>query len=134
MGLKQLSDQCHLLTKIRGALDNYGFRDFYINARIDAYLQNLDPLNETQTRSKNYVESGASGIFVPGLKHEEEIKTIASCTSVPLNVMSLPGLANYEKLQKLGVKRLSLGGALYRKMATLLEQCALEAFSKRSAV
>ncbi|QYR19198.1 isocitrate lyase/phosphoenolpyruvate mutase family protein [Paenibacillus sp. sptzw28] len=130
-GLKQLSDQCHLLTKIRGALDNNGFVHFFINARIDAYLLNLDPLNETLTRLKAYVESGASGIFVPGLKHEEEIKTIASCTSAPLNVMALPGLADCDKLKKLGVRRLSLGGALYRKTATLLEQCALEMLDSR---
>lgn len=132
-GLKPLSDQCHLLTKIRGALDKNGFGHFFINARIDAYLLNLDPLNETKTRLKSYVESGASGIFVPGLKHEEEIKTIASSTSAPLNVMALPDLTDYVKLKELGVRRLSLGGALYRKMTTLLERCALEMLDSRDA-
>ncbi|MFB9324476.1 isocitrate lyase/phosphoenolpyruvate mutase family protein [Paenibacillus aurantiacus] len=132
-GLKQLSDQCQLLAKMRGALDNHGFSHFYINARTDAYLLNLDPLNETQTRAKAYVESGASGIFVPGLKVDEEIQTIASCTSAPLNVMALPCLPNFDQLQKLGVRRLSLGGALYRKMAALLEQCAAEMLHSRDS-
>ncbi|MFC0212236.1 isocitrate lyase/phosphoenolpyruvate mutase family protein [Paenibacillus chartarius] len=132
-GLKQLSDQCRLLTKIREALENHGFSDFFINARIDAYLLNVDPLNETQTRTKEYVESGASGIFVPGLKHDEEIKTIASCTSAALNVMALPGLASFERLQELGVRRLSLGGTLYRKMASLLQQCAEEMLGSRDS-
>jgi 2-methylisocitrate lyase-like PEP mutase family enzyme len=130
-GLKQISEQCHLLTKIRGALDNSGFGNFFINARIDAYLLNQDPLNETLNRSKDYVESGASGIFVPGLKDEEEIRTIASCTSAPLNVMALPGLTDCVKLKELGIRRLSFGGALYRKMVTLMEQCASEIIDSR---
>ncbi|MCZ8522489.1 MULTISPECIES: isocitrate lyase/PEP mutase family protein [Paenibacillus] len=131
-GLKPLSDQCQLLAKIRSALDHNGFGHFFINARIDAYLLNLDPLNETRTRSKEYVESGASGIFVPRLMDEEEIKTIASCTTAPLNVIALPGLADHVKLRELGVRRLSLGGSLYRKMNALLEQCAVEMLDARN--
>lgn len=129
--LKPLSDHCQLLSRIRAALDNNGFGDFYINARIDAYLLNLDPINETLTRSAHYVESGASGIFVPGLKHEDDIRMIASGLSAPLNVMALPGLADYATLKALGVRRLSLGGTLYRKMAALLEQCATEMLNSR---
>ncbi|KRE99355.1 carboxyphosphonoenolpyruvate phosphonomutase [Paenibacillus sp. Soil766] len=130
-GLKQLADQCHLLVKIRDALDKRGFGNFYINARIDAYLLNQDPLNETMTRMKEYVESGASGIFVPGLKHEEQIKTIASCTTAPLNVMALPGLTDCVMLRELGVRRLSLGAALYRKISMLMERCAVEMLDSR---
>ncbi|UJF32959.1 isocitrate lyase/PEP mutase family protein [Paenibacillus hexagrammi] len=131
-GLKQLTEQCQLLSKIRGALDSNGFEDFFINARIDAYLLNINPLHETQARLKAYVESGASGIFVPGLKDEAETKLIASCTSAPLNVMAHSDLADFDKLRELGVRRLSLGGALYRKAAALLEQCALEMLESRS--
>ncbi|KRF22534.1 isocitrate lyase/PEP mutase family protein [Paenibacillus sp. Soil787] len=133
-GLKRLSEQCGLLAKIRIALDNSGFGDFFINARTDPYLLNLqDPLNETLTRSKHYVESGASGIFVPGLKDKEEIKMISSSTSAPLNVMALPDLTDCDKLKELGVRRLSLGGSLYRKMTTLLEQCAVEMLDSHDA-
>ncbi|MNQ90406.1 Carboxyvinyl-carboxyphosphonate phosphorylmutase [compost metagenome] len=133
-GLKPMSEQCALLAKIRNALDNSGFRDFFINARTDPYLLNHpDPLNETLTRSKQYVESGASGIFVPGLKDKEEIKMIASSTPVPLNVMALPDLTDCDKLKELGVRRLSLGGSLYRKMTTLLEHCAVEMLDSHDA-
>ncbi|MFC4101680.1 isocitrate lyase/PEP mutase family protein [Paenibacillus xanthanilyticus] len=133
-GLKPLSEQCGLLAKIRSALDNSGFGDFFINARTDPYLlHHLDPLNETMTRSKHYVESGASGIFVPGLKNWEEIRMIASSASAPLNVMALPDLTDCEKLKELGVRRLSLGGSLYRKMTALLEQCAVEMLDSHDA-
>ncbi|MGO4273183.1 isocitrate lyase/phosphoenolpyruvate mutase family protein, partial [Paenibacillus sp. TAF58] len=117
-GLKPLDQQCNLLSKIRTALEKNGYKGFYINARTDTYLLNQDPLNETIYRAKAYVESGASGIFVPGLKEDDEIRAILSQTNAPLNIMSLPGLTNCNKLKELGVKRLSIGGALYRKVSS----------------
>ncbi|MFC5528378.1 isocitrate lyase/PEP mutase family protein [Cohnella yongneupensis] len=131
-GLMQVSHQCKLLSRIRDALENSGFSHFYINARIDTYLLNQAPLNETLTRAKAYWESGASGIFVPGLKNAEDIKTIASCTLAPLNVMASPDLTDCCMLKELGVRRLSLGGSLYRKMIKLLEQCAGEMLNSRN--
>ena len=131
VGLKPLDQQCNLLSKIRTALDKNGYQGFYINARTDTYLQNQDPLNETIYRAKAYVESGVSGIFVPGLKEDDEIRTILSQIKVPLNIMSLPGLTNCNKLKELGVKRLSIGGALYRKVNNLLDHCAAQIYESQ---
>lgn len=130
-GLKPLDQQCHLLSEIRTALEKNGYQGFYINARTDTYLQNQDPLNETIYRAKAYVESGASGIFVPGLKEDDEIRVIISQTNAPLNIMSLPGLTNCNKLKELGVKRLSIGGALYRKVNNLLDHCAAQIYESQ---
>jgi 2-methylisocitrate lyase-like PEP mutase family enzyme len=130
-GLKPLDQQCNLLSKIRTALEKNGYQGFYINARTDTYLQNQDPLNETVYRAKAYVESGASGIFVPGLKEDDEIRVIISQTNAPLNIMSLPGLTNCNKLKELGVKRLSVGGALYRKVNNLLDNCAAQIYESQ---
>ncbi|WJQ81089.1 isocitrate lyase/phosphoenolpyruvate mutase family protein [Brevibacillus brevis] len=91
VGLRELEKHSDLLSKIRAALDNHGFEDFYINARIDTYFQKKDPLTETIERAKAYVESGASGIFVPGLRNDEDIQAIAAQVNAPLNVLSLPG-------------------------------------------
>ncbi|OPH57675.1 carboxyphosphonoenolpyruvate phosphonomutase [Paenibacillus ferrarius] len=125
-GLKQEIAQCNLLTKIRNALEANGYSDFFINARTDTYLQNNDPLEETIIRAKAYVESGASGIFVPGLKEDEEIIAVVSEINAPLNIMTLPGLTNCNKLKEFGVRRISLGGALYRKLNNLLDNCAAQ--------
>jgi 2-methylisocitrate lyase-like PEP mutase family enzyme len=130
-GLKPLDQQCHLLSKIKTALEKNGYQGFYINARTDTYLQNIDPLNETIYRAKAYVESGASGIFVPGLKEDDEIRAIISQINAPLNIMSLPGLTNCNKLKELGVKRLSIGGALYRKVNNLLDHCAAQMYESQ---
>jgi 2-methylisocitrate lyase-like PEP mutase family enzyme len=77
-------------------------------------------------RGKAYVESGASGIFVPGVKADDEIKEIAISIDAPLNVLSLPGLTNCNKLKLLGVKRFSFGNALSDKVIACLEKNAGE--------
>lgn len=120
-GLKEVTQHSNLLSKMRIALDHHGFKDFYINARIDTYLQKEVPLLETIERAKAYVESGASGIFVPGLNEDAEITEIAFQINAPLNVLSLPGLTNCNKLKELGVKRFSFGNALSDKMIAFLE-------------
>ncbi|CAM3940029.1 isocitrate lyase/PEP mutase family protein [Mesobacillus zeae] len=121
-GLKEITWHCELLTNIRAALDHNGYKDFYINARIDTYLQKQNPLFETIERAKAYVESGASGIFVPGLIEHDEIKEITMDVSAPLNVLSLRGLTNCTKLKELGVRRFSFGNALSDKVIAYLEK------------
>ncbi|EHS59856.1 isocitrate lyase/phosphoenolpyruvate mutase family protein [Paenibacillus kribbensis] len=97
----------------------------------DTYLLNIDPCNETTVRAQAYVESGASGIFVPGLRDDNEIKAAAVQIAAPLNLMSVPGLTSCKKLQELGVKRLSLGGAIYRKLQALLDTCAAHIYESQ---
>ncbi|PEJ57078.1 carboxyphosphonoenolpyruvate phosphonomutase [Bacillus sp. AFS002410] len=128
-GLSQIVQHSKLLEKMRTALDRHGFKDFFINARIDTFFQLENPLTETIERGKVYVESGASGIFVPGLINEEEILEVATTIQSPLNILSLPGLTNCNKLEKLGVKRFSFGNALSDKIIAYLESNIEQIFS-----
>jgi 2-methylisocitrate lyase-like PEP mutase family enzyme len=123
-GLREISEHCNLLSKMRKALDDKGYKNFYINARTDTYFQKENPLAETINRAKSYVESGASGIFVPGITAENEIKEVALNIDAPLNVLSLPGLTNCNKLKALGVKRFSFGNALSDILIAYLERNA----------
>jgi 2-methylisocitrate lyase-like PEP mutase family enzyme len=123
-GLRDISQHCNVLSKIRTALDRNGYENFYINARTDTYFQKENPLLETIDRAKSYVESGASGIFVPGVTLDVEIKEIALNIDAPLNVLSLPGLTNCNKLKELGVKRFSFGNALSDKYIAFIEKNA----------
>lgn len=125
-GLKEISKHCELLSKIRAGLENNGYKNFFINARTDTYFQTENPFLETMQRGKAYVESGASGIFVPGVKADDEIKEIAIKIDAPLNVLSLPGLTNCNKLKVLGVKRFSFGNALSDKVIACLKKNAGE--------
>ena len=121
-GLIDVAIQCDFLEKIRSRLDNNGFADFFINARIDTYFQLENPLSETMSRARKYFISGANGIFVPGLNNSDEIEQVVGSTEAPLNVMSLASLTDVDSLNKLGVKRFSIGNALSDATTAFIEQ------------
>lgn len=120
--LREITQHCKLMEKMRAALDRNGYKDFYINARTDTYLKGKNPLLKTMERDRAYVESGASGIFVPGLREDKEIKEITKNVSVPLNLLSLPGLTNCNMLKELGIRRFSFGNALSDSVIAYLEK------------
>jgi 2-methylisocitrate lyase-like PEP mutase family enzyme len=85
----------------------------FVNARVDTYWLGEGELDETLARARAYVDAGADGIFVPGVKDEGEIAALAEALPVPLNVLFLPGLS-VARLAELGVARISTGSLLYR--------------------
>ncbi|GAA4303288.1 isocitrate lyase/phosphoenolpyruvate mutase family protein [Nibribacter koreensis] len=98
----------------------------FLNIRTDAFLLGLDDaLPETIYRIGLYQAAGADGIFVPGVVQARDIAQITAFTSLPVNVMSLPGLASFEELQKADVKRISMGNfghqAVYRHLENQMQ-------------
>ena len=113
------------LTRIREHLDKNKM-NLFVNARTDAYLLNLpSPLELTLERVKAYEAAGANGIFVAFVTDETAIKKITSSTSLPVNVVCFPGLPSFERLQQLGVRRISMGsrsfGATYARLEEMLK-------------
>ena len=93
------------------------------SVRTDAYLIGIeDPLKETITRSKKYEGAGASGIFVPKISKTEDIISLLKNIKIPLNVMCIPNLPDFDELKNLGVKRISMGPFPFLKVCKLLEQ------------
>ncbi|WDE11553.1 isocitrate lyase/PEP mutase family protein [Thalassomonas haliotis] len=123
-GLQTQAAHCHVLEKIRLTLDSKGYQHFFINARTDTYLQLEQPLAQTISRGQAYIDSGASGLFVPGLSQAEDIRAVVAAIKAPLNVMSLPNLTDVEVLQQLGVKRFSIGNALSDAAIAFIESQA----------
>ncbi|MBL4659635.1 MAG: isocitrate lyase/phosphoenolpyruvate mutase family protein [Alcanivoracaceae bacterium] len=96
---------------------------FFINVRTDFYIMGLEnPLEETIKRIKLYEDSGADGIFVPCVVNENEISEIIKSTHLPINVMCMPTLSDFHKLESLGVKRISMGPFLFNNMVSQLEK------------
>jgi 2-methylisocitrate lyase-like PEP mutase family enzyme len=60
--------------------------------------------------------SGADGIFLPCISAEDDIAIAVSNTALPLNVMCIPGLPDFDALSKPGVKRASMGPFLFNKV------------------
>ncbi|TWI92153.1 isocitrate lyase/PEP mutase family protein [Chitinophaga japonensis] len=98
--------------------------DIFINVRCDAFLLNLpDARAEAIQRMAAYEGAGAHGIFLPCITDTEDIKAVVGATSLPVNVMCMPDLPDFDTLRSLGVKRISMGnfvhGAMYRHMEAL---------------
>lgn len=90
----------------------------FINARTDVYLKRLAEGHaayaEAVQRAERYKDAGADGIFVPGPSDDDLIGRLADAIDLPLNIMLLPQVSNAERLQALGVRRLSSATAPFR--------------------
>ena len=111
----------HLLAEVTALLSDKGV-DVFINVRTDVYIVGHSlPAKEAQNRAKIYQQAGADGIFVPCIENSEEIVNLTGCCELPVNVMCMPNLTNFENLKKLGVKRISMGNFLFDNMYRHLE-------------
>jgi 2-methylisocitrate lyase-like PEP mutase family enzyme len=92
-------------------------RELFINVRCDTYLLNVaNKQAETLARIPLYEAAGANGIFLPGISAATEIAEAVNSTTLPINVMCIPGLPDFETLQTLGVKRVSMGPFLFNRL------------------
>jgi 2-methylisocitrate lyase-like PEP mutase family enzyme len=91
--------------------------DLFINVRCDTFILNVEnKQKETSDRLRIYQAAGADGIFLPCISKEDDIAEAVKNTKLPLNVMCIPGLPGFEILNGLGVKRVSMGGFLFKKV------------------
>jgi 2-methylisocitrate lyase-like PEP mutase family enzyme len=112
----------HIISSIANHLAKRNMQMF-INARTDAFVVRLpNALNETIARIKLYENAGATGVFVPFLVHKEDISAVVQSTKLPVNVFATQGLPGFAELGALGVKRISLGSALYNALKRRLQQ------------
>lgn len=95
---------------------------FFFNIRTDTFLLGVDDaLQETLWRGELYADHGANGLFVPGVKQDTDIITIAGQVALPLNVMAVPGLADIAALSRWGVRRISTGNFLHQAIQARLK-------------
>lgn len=89
---------------------------FTLTARAENLIRGRDDLADTIRRLQAFGEAGADVVYAPGLKDLETIATVTAALDKPVNV--LMGTADpdltVDALAAAGVKRISLGGALYR--------------------
>lgn len=91
--------------------------DLFINLRCDTYLLDVPgKQEETQRRLKLYENAGADGIFLPCITEPQDIEEAVRHTRLAVNVMSMPGLPDFDTLKKLGVQRVSMGAFLFENI------------------
>ena len=92
--------------------------DVFINARTDVYLKNLTAVekrvDEVAARAALYASAGCDGLFVPKVVDRAELAAVVASTALPVNVLAVPGLPRPDVLRELGVRRLSVGQAMFQ--------------------
>ncbi len=97
----------------------------FLNVRTDGFLLGMpDALTETLARIEVYESSGADGIFVPCITKRNDIKEVMKATKLPVNVMCMPDLPDFDELASLGVKRISMGPFLFNKANDVIGKLA----------
>jgi 2-methylisocitrate lyase-like PEP mutase family enzyme len=134
-GERKLKDslQFSLLLKEIKSILNQNEILIFTNVRCDAFLLNVaNTLQIASERIKRYEEAGADGIFLPCITRESDIVKIISQTTLPLNVMCMPELPDFDALEKMGVKRISMGNFLNSYAYTLLEKVTTKILTEKS--
>jgi 2-methylisocitrate lyase-like PEP mutase family enzyme len=131
--LKNAKTHAKTIEQIKNKLSADGL-DLFINIRCDTYILNVKgKLQETIIRLKTYESTGADGIFLPGIFKEKDILTAARHTRLPLNVMCVAGLPDFDTLNRLGVKRVSMGPFMFDKIYSNIAVYA-KAFSEDKSI
>ncbi|MEO6209111.1 MAG: isocitrate lyase/phosphoenolpyruvate mutase family protein [Gemmatimonadaceae bacterium] len=88
---------------------------FMFVARAENFLHGKPDLDDTIRRLQAFEAAGADVLYAPGLSTAEQIRTVCSSVSKPVNVLMAPKDApSVSALAALGVKRISVGSTLSR--------------------
>jgi 2-methylisocitrate lyase-like PEP mutase family enzyme len=94
-----------------------------ITGRTEVLLYGLDGgMDETLSRLQGFAEVGADCLYAPGTWNLESITTVTKESGGPVNILVPLAEVNphgpvsfgLDDLAELGVRRISLGGSLYR--------------------
>jgi 2-methylisocitrate lyase-like PEP mutase family enzyme len=98
----------------RHAIDESG-TGILLTGRSEGFIAGRPDLAETIRRLKAYAEAGADCLFAPGIRAKAEITAIVKAVSPkPVNVIVSSDFTTVAELRDLGVRRISVGGALAR--------------------
>ena len=103
------------LRAARAAIDQRG-GDAVLVGRAENFLHGRPDLADTIARLEAYAHAGADCLYAPGIRTREEISAVvAAVAPKPVNVLvGWPSDLTLEALAALGVRRVSVGGALAR--------------------
>jgi 2-methylisocitrate lyase-like PEP mutase family enzyme len=113
--LYDLDTAVERIAAARAAIDKAG-DDVLLVGRAECFLVGRPDLDETIARLKAYAQAGADCLYAPGIQTPEQIKAVVSAVA-PKPVNLLVGSASkltVQEIAALGVRRISVGGALAR--------------------
>ncbi|MEO8721119.1 MAG: isocitrate lyase/phosphoenolpyruvate mutase family protein [Ginsengibacter sp.] len=107
---EEQSEKINLIRKI--ASENGS--NLFINARTDVFIQKNystkeEKISEAIERGNLYKDAGADGFYPILLVEKDSIEILIREVGLPVNVLMLPGIPDFNTLKKIGVARISLG-------------------------
>jgi 2-methylisocitrate lyase-like PEP mutase family enzyme len=102
--------------RIRAAKEGLHGSDIVLTARAECFLVGVTDIDEVVRRLTAYANAGADCLYAPGIKTREQISTVVDAVAPkPVNLLiSGPGGLTIRDAEELGVRRVSVGGALAR--------------------
>ncbi|PTA71262.1 MULTISPECIES: isocitrate lyase/phosphoenolpyruvate mutase family protein [unclassified Stenotrophomonas] len=113
--LRPIDDAVARLRAARAAIDQAG-GEVLLVGRAENFFVGVPDLHDTLQRLRAYAEAGADVLYAPGISTPEQIRAVVSAAgSTPVNLLvGGPTPLNLQDIAALGVRRVSLGGALAR--------------------
>lgn len=99
-----------------------------ITARAENHIRHGADLADTLQRLQAFREAGADVVYAPGLTHSDDIAAVVSAVDCPVNVLAIPGVPTVAELGRLGVARVSVGGAFTFAAYDMLARAGAEFF------
>ena len=110
----------------REALDKTG-TGVLLTGRSEGFLVGRPDLAQTIRRLHAYADAGAECLYAPGLRTVAEIREVVEAVAPkPVNALVGSDFADVKELAGIGVRRISVGGALARAAWTGFLQAATE--------
>lgn len=99
--------------------------DFIINARTGAFWLNTGDseqmLETALERGNAFKNAGADCVFIPGKISEENVGKLVKGIDCSVNIILNPEFHDFQKLEKIGVSRLSVGSGPARSVFSYLK-------------
>ncbi|TDQ80516.1 2-methylisocitrate lyase-like PEP mutase family enzyme [Dongia mobilis] len=113
-GLHDKASAVARIAAARQAIDRSG-TDIILVARTEILLSDPEAVTPAIDRLVAFAEAGADCLFAPGVKKKQDIAAMVRAVAPkPLNVLVMNPDTTVGELAELGVRRISVGGALAR--------------------
>jgi len=102
--------------RIRAAKEAIGDSGVVLTGRAECFLVGQDDIKEVIRRLTAYSEAGADCLYAPGISERDDIAEVVKAVAPkPVNLLiGAPGGLTMRDAAELGVRRVSVGGALSR--------------------
>ena len=114
----------------RAAIDRSG-EDVLLVGRCEAYLINPLDLDEVIRRLRAYSAVGADCLYAPGIRDLDAIARIVESVDKPVNANLSGTTLSVDDMASVGVRRVSVGGALAKATYAFVDQMVRDLAAER---